>query len=432
MGPSSQISSDLLGLVVVVVGCFAFAGGVAASGLTRALKVVLISGLALRVVGAGIRYYVLFFGYDGVGDAVAYYLRSLGYADQIRQLDFSWLVDPSQFYQPGATWWGTQFVHVPAAFIMSLIGPTMMGVFVAFALAGFLGLLGFLVAFRNSFPDRPAYHYALLLFLFPSLWFWPTSLGKEALVLCGLGTAVAGYVGRRGRTQWPLLALGLALVFAVRPQVAGVAAVCMALAELLGRNPFQSLGAAVRSAVVIAFGVGLLAVAAREVGISEYDLTEFDSYIAESSSRRAGGDTDVEAVSANLSGAPIAIANVLFRPFVWESASPFVLVAALEIVGLWGLLLVRRARLLETLRSWPDNRLVRLAVIFVFLYSLALGLMVINVGVIARQRVFLIPFLFVLISETPLRAPANPTVRRAPRRRELPLTPLPVATRGPE
>ena len=408
-------SSDVLSLLLIAVACFAASGAVAASGLSKGLKAALIAGLALRLVGAVVRYQVLFFGYDGTGDAVAYYDRSLDYAAQILSKDFSWVFDPTQWYQTTTTWWGTQFVHVPAAFTIAAIGPTLLGVFMVFSLASFLGLLGFLVAFRNSFPERSGDQYAAFLFLFPSLWFWPASLGKEALVLCGLGLAVAGYVGRSGRPWWPLLAGGMALVFAVRPQVAGVAAICMVLAEVIGGSPFRSFGTALRTVVLLGLGASLLFVSMRELGVGDYALTELDSYIEDSSSRRASGDTDVGAVNVSVSGAPLAIANVLLRPFVWESSSPFVLAAAVEIVVLWGLLFSFRARLVETVKAWRDKRLVRLSVIFILLYSLALGLMVINVGIIARQRVFLIPFLFVLIGEPYLRSrfPSAAASRRA-------------------
>jgi hypothetical protein len=39
--------------------------------------------------------------------------------------------------------------------------------------------------------------------------------------------------------------------------------------------------------------------------------------------------------------------------------------------------------------------------VFVVLYAVALGLMLTNLGIIARQRIFLFPFLFVLLQGVP-------------------------------
>jgi hypothetical protein len=74
-----------------------------------------------------------------------------------------------------------------------------------------------------------------------------------------------------------------------------------------------------------------------------------------------------------------------------------VLLASLEILGLWLLVVFRHRQLLKVLKNWRSDRLVRLAIVFIVLYAIPLGTLLVNVGIIARQRVFLFPFMFLLL-----------------------------------
>jgi hypothetical protein len=109
-------------------------------------------------------------------------------------------------------------------------------------------------------------------------------------------------------------------------------------------------------------------------------------------------------------GLPVAIINVLFRPFPWEAGNIMMVMSSLEIVFLWGLLLVRRRQLLESLRGWRTSRLLCLAGAFILVYSISFGMTVSNLGIIARQRIFVFPFLFVFLEAM------VPATRGIPRR----------------
>jgi hypothetical protein len=97
----------------------------------------------------------------------------------------------------------------------------------------------------------------------------------------------------------------------------------------------------------------------------------------------------------------MAMINVLTRPWPWEARNATSLLAALELLMFWGILWYRRKNLKRALANWRSDPLLRIAVPFIVIYSVSLGLLVVNLGIIARQRVFLFPFLFLFIEAMP-------------------------------
>jgi hypothetical protein len=391
----------ILGFLAVVALILGVACVVSFSRLPRALKLLIYAGLALRVVGSWLRYKVYFEFYGGIGDAGGYYRRGLAYAERFRELDFSPFFDPNLWFR--GEWWGTSFVSFPSGIILSAIGPSFLGEFVAFSLLAFLGLVGFAVAFHRSCPDIPLARYALWIWLFPSLWFWPSSVGKEAIVLMGLGLAVAGFIGRKERIDWTLLIVGTFFVFAIRPQVAAVAILSFILSYWLSRASRWTFGNAVQGVLILGVGLGGMWLAMRYIGLQGFDTEGVQSYMETMSGRSAMGGSEIGAIGVGLRAVPLALVNILSRPFIWEAHNLMALLSALEIMGFWVIVWYRRHNLLAALRTWRSHRFLRLAVPFILVYTIALGLIVANLGILARQRIFLFPFLFLLLEAEPAR-----------------------------
>ena len=143
------------GLVVAfVVGLGLF---VSSMRLPRALKRLIYAALALRVLGACARYLVLFEVYRGAGDARGYYGRGLAYAQRFWSLDFSPFYDPRLWFR--GTWTETSFISFPSGIILGMIGPSLLGEFVAFSMLAFVGLAGFAIALSapSAARCRPVY-----------------------------------------------------------------------------------------------------------------------------------------------------------------------------------------------------------------------------------------------------------------------------------
>jgi hypothetical protein len=400
---------ELVGLAVVMtfIGIVAFA--VASSRLPRGLKNLIYAALALRVVGSWLRYEVLFGFYRGSGDARGYYRRGLEYAERFWQFDFSPFYDPQLWFR--GTWTGTSFMSFPSGIILTLTGPSMQGAFVAFSLLAFLGLVGFAVAFHRTTPGVPLTRYARWIWLFPSMWYWPSSLGKEVIILMGLGVAVAGFVGQRGRIHWPLLGLGTFFVFAIRAQVAAVVILSFILAYWLSLGSRWTMQKALQGILIVGIGLGGIYLSMDHIGVDGFDVEGVQSYMEEMSEGAAGGGSQVENVPVGVQGVPMALVNILARPFVWEAHNLMALLSAVEILGFWGIVWYRRRNFMNALRNWRSHPLLRVAVPFILVYSITLGMLVSNLGIIARQRIFLFPFLFLLLEAMP----AVERRRRAPR-----------------
>lgn len=394
------MNAATLGLVAVIGVVFAAMGLVAISRLPRVVKLLAIAALTLRVVGATIRYYVLVGYYDGVGDATRYYNVGLEYAEQFSRLDFTPLTNSQEWWT--GVWWGTQFVFFPSGFVLSVIGPTMLGEFLVFAMLGFLGLVWFAVAFRRSYPRAALPGYLRWLWLFPSLWFWPSSVGKEAIVLLGVGLCVLGFVGRRERFTWPLLALGLFCIFAIRPQIAAVMLVSLVLAQWVGLQGQWTPARAAQGVLILIVGFLGITMSMQYLGIDQVDVEGVQTYMESAPARRVGGGSAIDPVQVGWQGIPLALINTLFRPFPWESRTVLMLASSLEMVIFWIALWIRRENVVMVLRHWRSDRMLRLAIPFIVLYAISLGLVHTNLGIIARQRVFLFPFFFLLLEARPV------------------------------
>jgi hypothetical protein len=392
-------SADTLGVMLIPAILLAVMGCVLYSRLPGTIKVLICAALVLRVVGALTRYMVLTEVYGGVGDASGYFGRGVVYAASFGRLDFSPLTDAAGWWN--GKWWGTQFVHFVSAIAVGITGPSMPAAFIVFSLLCFVGLVGFAIAFSRSYPAGDAASYLRWIWLFPSLWFWPSSLGKEALILLGIGVAWLGYAGGGTRIRWSLVAFGTFLIFSVRPQVAAVLLFSLMLGHWLAAGGGWTAGRLLRGTLLFAIGGIGIALAMSSVGIESFDAEGVQSYMESDPARRVGGGSSIDAVEIGIVGVPIALGNILFRPFPWEARNPMMVFSALEILAVWFIIWRRRGRLWENLGRWRQDRIIAAALVFITVYSVTLGFMVTNLGIIARQRVFFFPFLFLLIQALP-------------------------------
>jgi hypothetical protein len=149
------------------------------------------------------------------------------------------------------------------------------------------------------------------------------------------------------------------------------------------------------------------------MGVGSFDAEGVQAYMTAESEAAATGGTSVGAVQVGFSGIPLAFINIMFRPFPWDARNVQGLMAAFEIGAFWVLVWTRRRNFVQALRSWRSHPLTRLAVPFILTYSISLGMLLTNLGIITRQRIFLFPFLFFFLEVAPAVA------RRRPARRGL-------------
>lgn len=301
---------------------------------------------------------------------------------------------------------GTAFTEVVTSFLYALYTPSFLGGFVIFAFLSFLGQLFFFAAFRPWFGQEKVKLYAYAVLFFPSLVFWPASIGKDALMVFGLGMATYG-VSRLLRDyeigNIVFIGLGLFLAVSIRPHVAGIFGIAMVLGMLLGKAPRKMQGHPKRALMILTALAGAAVLVASfsttfgvtvEGGGSTQDAGEF---LADVNEQTGQGGSEIEGGGiASPAQLPLAIITVLFRPLLHEGRSAQVIVSALEGTAMLGLVVWKFPTI------WRNKRLIRqkplLMVCFFYTGGFVLAFSaILNLGILARQRVQVLPFFLALI-----------------------------------
>jgi hypothetical protein len=386
-------------LLVVALAFLVLIGILRHRSLSPRIRELLAIGLGLRVVG-GLAYY--FIGeavYGGTADHWTYFWHGEFYAKAL----LAGTPEESGSYWLGeGHWCCTAFTIKVTGIVIAALNTSIFGCFVLFGLIGYFGVVAFAVAFWRAFPTVPAHRYLQWLMLFPSLWYWPAALGKDALVIAGFGLATVGFVGKGKHPSWLPLIAGTALVFAVRPQVAVVLLCSIAVGHWVFLMTRGTAAHLLQGILVALLGLGALLLAESTLNVSFRSSGEVSDYLAgkQSTGSRLGGST-VEASEESRTNPVMGAINVLFRPFLWEVRSLTALIAGLEIVGVWALALLHRRRIASFVRANYGDRVFWMATFFILAYAAGLGMGVGNLGVIARQRVHLFPFIFMFFAGSP-------------------------------
>lgn len=354
--------------------------------------------LGLKLVASMARYAVAFDVYDGTADAGMYHDTGAVFARQIREGD--WALELGRRVQ------GTGFIQVLTSVLYSVIGPTSIGGFLVYSWLGFWGLYLFHRAFVRACPEGDHWRYALLVFLLPSLLFWPSSIGKEAWMCLSLG--VVAYGASRLLTHASggllLIALGDLMLYLVRPHVAALISFATFAAYLVKRPPKDAsvLAPIGKFAGIIVLGIGLVvAVGQLEAffGIDEFNDEAVQVTLDNVAGQTAQGGSafDGEAnTDLNPSRFPQAFVNVMFRPFPWQATNLQSLIAAAESAFFAVLFVLSWSRIVGSLRSVLRTPYVVLcasySVLFIYGFS-AFS----NAGILVRQRVQVLPFILVLV-----------------------------------
>jgi hypothetical protein len=383
----------------------------------------LLIALGFRIVGSTVRYEVLRRFYGGLGDAVVYYYDGLEKAGLLTAPGQSFLTLDFWQYQ-GGSWWGTPFLTNISSIVLSVIGPSMRAEFLVFSLFAFFGLYLIARAFWRVQPGDQARSFTLWIWCWPSLWFWPASVGKEAVILLAFGLVVSGYAGDGKRMNWILAVAGLGLAFAIRPHVAAVLAMAAVSAHWLGTWTRFSLRRVAESIVALVVAVIALQGMAAQFGLDLTDAEGVQEFVSFRATRTQTGGSEIAPISGGPTGIPMAFVNIWMRPFPWDVHNATALVAALEILVFWYLVWKRREGVILALRNWRRHRLLRFAVPLLIAYTLMIGFTFSNLGIIARQRSPVFPFMLMLALAAPEAATAasRRSARGSPARQRVPAT----------
>jgi hypothetical protein len=350
-------------------------------------------GLLLRLLGAFMRL-------QNTVDSGVYHTEGVRIAAAFRQFNFG--VDTRrQIPGTGAVRWLSGLVHV-------FTFDDMASTFLFFTLFSFIGCWFLYRAFVMAVPNGDRYRYALLLFLWPSLCYWPSSLGKEGWMMLGIGIASYGAArvfAEKSFSGFLYLFVGVAACAWVRPHVSLIVFISMFVAFLARRNTSSTRGTAIKAMGLVILLLGGSILVGQTASFLKVDdptgTDEITNTLDNTTEQTTQGGSAFQAHQVRTPiDFPWAFITVVFRPFPNEAHDINGLITAMEsffLLIVFATSYRRLAKLPTLLRSTPYiTYAATYSVIFVFAFS-SIG----NFGILARQRTQLAPMILVLAALPP-------------------------------
>jgi hypothetical protein len=359
------------------------------------LPAVVAAGFLVKLALSTGRYLVLVIYYNGSGDATGYHGSGYQLVDVWRSFEI-----------PPEMGLGTSFVDGFTGLLYVPYLPTMIGGFFLYSSLAFAGQLLMYAAFRRSAEPQRLKWYAIALFFVPAVSYWPASIGKESLMFLGLGLAAYGAATMldRGRTVAILaLVAGLGLAGAIRSHVAALFIGSLVVAFVVAKaNTGLRISASRRMVLTVVVMttslVGLWFAAGQfDINLDAGAAAGVDEFVdtIEGNTSKGGSEVSGGAVESPLD-IPAATLRVLFRPLPLEAHNAPALASAIESAFILGLIVARLPWIVKnmlTIREQPYVLMCLVMVLgFVIMFSTFL-----NLGLLARQRSQILPFLAVVV-----------------------------------
>lgn len=348
-------------------------------------------GVFVRVLGTGI-YLIYAYNFSGGSvDAFVYDNYAAEFAKYFMQFDLSPFTNEKLWR--GGEFFYTNFVAYPAAIFMILTFASDFGIYLLFSLICFIGLVSTFYAFRKNYVFLHQRKILTWLLMFPALWFWTSTIGKDAFMFLGIGLTCLGITNYK--LNYFLIAFGVFVLYAFRPPAAYIALLALGSFFVINVNDTPLLRL-VKIAIGIFLIINLLNYLSDKWGVEDFtneSLTELQSGTLRYNNY---GTAALEEKGGGITSIPRGILDVLARPFIWESGSLLTFASALEINSVLLLLWIRRRSVKLFFKNGLKHRLSTFVLSFVLIYVVSVGLFENNIGLIARHRSIIFPFLFLM------------------------------------
>ncbi len=185
--------------------------------------------LITKMAFAVIRYIFIYTVYDGLGDAAQYDRVGWQFALLVRKGKLSPSIPALENTEDA-----TSRLTKITGYLYAAIGHSQYAGFFLFAAAAFVGLLLAARGVQIALPEVSTKRLYVALLFFPSLLFWPASIGKDSVMVLLLGTSVLGAGMLLAPRTRPLgivpFGLGLASMLMIRPHVGLMSVMALAVA----------------------------------------------------------------------------------------------------------------------------------------------------------------------------------------------------------
>lgn len=356
------------------------------------LRRILFAGLIAHMAASSLFIWIGFRIYGGIADAFHYWTVGLQQAK-----DFQ-IVGWDVFHGP---YWSTNLINTICGLATLLIGDALPALFIAFALISLAGAYLFYRAFTIAFPNGDHWLFGLLVVLSPSILFWASSVGKDALMQYFLALACLGFAQvLQGRSPRGALCcvIGVAGTFLIRAHIAAMLAIGMTLPYAAGNSKPGRSSKVARIVLIPLLLVGTYFVI-KNAGQMIYLAADSSASMTEEANNvtrysQVGGSSFNQGKSL-----PMRILEsplLIVRPFPWEMHSFMAIAPGIESTAWILICLLRRRQIWLTLKNWRDpyvSFLLAFAIVFVCAFGGAIS----NFGILSRQRIMVTPFLMMLV-----------------------------------
>jgi hypothetical protein len=401
-------------------------------------------GLVAKVIASVIFCLVYAFYYSDGGDTIAYWwggesLKNLFYSNwgyyasemfsNTTNEDFFNHYDAETGWPPGWLYRSDRhfFVCKVASLVCLFIPGSFLGVSVFFGFISYMAIWKLFETATHHFPHLTRNLRWSILFL-PSVLLWCSGIMKDTIVLTGVCWIVyeTDQFLRPDKRKKPLrfvcqLLLWGWLILSVKPYVM----IALAPAWLVWMN-YISLSK-IKSTLLKYYLMPIVFLGSSVILFQIYSASTIESEYSpdnvvdramivrnDFSNNETYGSNRYKAVEVNNSGAgliravPEALISGMFRPFIWEARTPFILISAIENIFILfyfilALIKLKPRGLAKFIRSHPF-------ILFSFVFSVLLAFIVgftsILFGVLIRFRTPFLPFLmsFVILAAGKLRS----------------------------
>lgn len=348
------------------------------------LAQVMLIGFLVKIAGVSALMATVVHVYDSVGDVFYYYFTAASIADK-HALTGHWTI-----LQP---YWSTNFIVMLTSWMMYVIGKSFQSLMVVYALFSYWGQYLFYRSFCIGFPNQDRRTAALFMFFLPSVVFWTSTIGKDAIVFFCIGLCCYGFA-RMSQAHDPsallIVLVSLGGVMLVRPHVAGMLAISMGGAYLVTRNSGGSLGVAVKC-----IGVPTLLLASVYFVNQASSFMELKDVGGTGKRLERAGQVNLQVegtkMGSSLTFRLLAAPFLLFRPFPWEVRNPQMAICSIEGFTLMIFFWKRRKAVLPTMQRCRESPFFLFSWIYLVEFSFLFAGAMTNFGLLARERDMLIP-----------------------------------------
>jgi hypothetical protein len=288
---------------------------------------------------------------------------------------------------------GTPFIEFIGWPFIKLFGVGYEGIMVLFGLFGYVGILFFYLLFVENIRFSH-YFYGVSLFpwvlFLPNMHFWSASFGKGSVILAGIAMFFYGLY--RLGPRWPLVALGFAITYHVRPHIAFVLVAATGLSVLLGSRgikPTQKIVAFFIMAVAFAF---IYDKVFAYVGLEEENFESVEDFAGKYVYELGKAGSSVDISSYNLLQ---KMGTFLFRPLFLDANGALGLIVSFENV-FYVFLLIQALKGGFIKFIWKADFVTKTMLFSFIASSAALSQITANLGIAIRMKA-MIMFLFIFV-----------------------------------